>query len=280
MDERRPSARYGLDKGYFNLDSSDNNGYIAGTAAFMERRNYNPYLAWFGLKKLKNTGAESRSALAAGVAGIALLMYILQDSFISALHILCGLFAPMFSVICAFYWLAIYLRKTWTGNNVYVFFMACYVGEIFGQICFGAANLFSLWLVASVLASASLVSMTSTLSTPQSALVISFLSFMRFLSGSTLHGLPMWMRPYFAYFCGIAGCVLSKYTEAHLFRRSSIVSPFNNDGKIPVLRRRRTSSQSSVASHSHKTRRTSLPALIQRPQVSDNPHPQVKIKQI
>ena len=134
---------------------------------------------------MKNIGAESRSALAAGVAGVAVLLYILQDSFVTALHILCGLFAPMFSVICAFYWLAIYLRKSWTGNNVYVFFMACYVGEIFGQVCFGAWNLFSPWLVASVLASASLVSMTSTLSTPQSALVISFLSFMRFLNGST-----------------------------------------------------------------------------------------------
>ena len=113
----------------------------------------------------------------------------------------------MFSVICAFYCLAIYLRKTWTGNNVYVFFLACYVGEIFGQVCFGASNLFSPWLVGSVLASASLVSMTSTLTTPESALVISFLSFMRFLSGSTLHGLPLWTRPHFAYFCGIAGCV-------------------------------------------------------------------------
>lgn len=191
---------------------------------------------------------------------------LFQQCLVNFMHTVCGLFSPMFSVICSFYWLALYLRKSWTGNNVYVFFIACFLGEIIGQLFFGGANIFSAWSVASVLLAASVISLTSPLSTSESALVITFLSLMRFMTGSTLAGITSWLRPYFAYFCGVWGCFLAKYSEKHLFKHSpmSLANHFSTEGKIPVIRRRRTSSQSSTTSLSHKTRRTSLPALIQK----------------
>lgn len=277
------SVRYGVNNDDPDLNTVENNGYIQANMSSMgmkrsreqqQRRNdtdknYNPYLAWSGLKNLKNiSSAEVATVLATGVAVFSVMVYFFQDSIISLLHGMCGLFAPMFSVTCAFYWLALYLRKSWNGTSVYLFFLACYAGEIIGQVCFGGDNIFRSWVVASVLISASCASLMSPLPTTQSALVIAFLSFMRFLSGSTLQALSGWMRPFVAYFCGIFGCILSKYTETHLFRQYPAAMTF--DGKIPIIKKRRTSSQSSASSH-HRSRRTSLPALIQKNQVSFKP---------
>ena len=272
MAQRRAmSVRYGVNKSDSDQESIDNNGYIQATvsaAMAKQRGNYNPYLAWSGIKNLKISGTELGTAIATGVAVFTCMLYFLQDSLVNLLHGLCGLFAPMFSITCGFYWLSLYLRKSWNGTSVYLFFLACYAGEIIGQVCFGGDNIFGSWVLASVLISASLGSLMSSLPTSQSALVITFLSFMRFLSGSTLQVLSSWMRPFLAYFCGIFGCILAKYTETHVFRQHPAAMSFATDGKIPVIKRRRTSSQSSASSH-HRSRRTSLPALIQKNQVSD-----------
>ncbi len=264
------SVRYGVNKSDSDQESGDNNGYIQASISDavmkQQRGSYNPYLAWSGLKNMKVSSTELGTIIATGVAVFTCMIYFLQESLVNLLHGLCGLFAPMFSVTCAFYWLALYLRKSWNGTSVYIFFLACYAGEIIGQLCFGAANIFGSWVVASVLVSASLASLMSSLPTSQSALVITFLSFMRFLSGSTLQVLSPWMRPFLAYFCGIFGCIIAKYTETHLFRQHPAAMSFAMDGKIPVIKRRRTSSQASISSH-HRSRRTSLPALIQKNQV-------------
>lgn len=262
-DKRPLSVRYSRDT---DLETSTNNGYIRTTVSPMEHEPYNPLWAWTGLNKWKMTNSQLRVTLSLAVLVISSVVYFFQQNLINFMHTVCGLFSPMFSVICSFYWLALYLRKSWTGSNVYVFFVACFLGEIFGQVFMGSGDIFNTWLVASVLLSASLISLTSPLSTSESALVITFLSLMRFMTGSTLAGISLWLRPFFAYFCGVWGCFLAKYSERHLFKHSplSLANHFSTDGKIPVIRRRRTSSQSSTTSLSHKTRRTSLPALIQK----------------
>ncbi|XP_022108915.1 cGMP-inhibited 3',5'-cyclic phosphodiesterase A-like isoform X2 [Acanthaster planci] len=264
------SVRYPPNRADLGLDSGENNGYIRTTVSPMNRESYNPYWAWLGLNDWKKYGINPRTVLAGAAAVLAVAMYLLQESLLALLHTLCGLFAPVFSIVCAFYWVALYLRKSWTGTNVYVFFVACVFGEIAGQVVFGTDNIYRAWLVGCVLGTASLASLTSTLPTSRSALLLTFLSFVRFLSGSTLHGLRPWLRPYVAYLCGILGCILSKYTETHVFKQSQVVNHLTSDGKIPVIRRRRTSSQSSTASLSHKTRRTSLPALSQKNQVCNS----------
>ncbi len=262
------SVRYPPNRTDFGLDAGENNGYIRTTVTPMDRESYNPFWAWLGINEWKKYGINPRTVAAGAVMVLAVTMYIFQESLLALLHTLCGLFAPVFSIVCAFYWLALYLRKSWTGTNVYVFFVACFFGEVAGQIFFGADNIYRAWLVGCVLGTASVASLTSTLPTSRSALLLTFLSFVRFLSGSTLHGLRPWLRPYLAYLCGILGCILSKYTETHVFKQTPVSIPLTPDGKIPVIRRRRTSSQSSTASLSHKTRRTSLPALTQKNQVS------------
>lgn len=261
---KRPSSvRYSFDTG---TDTTGNNGYIRTTFNQMEQKPYNPIWAWTGLNKWKMTSSQLRVLLALIGFVISVVVYFFQQSLLNFLHTVCGLFSPMFSVICSFYWLALYLRKSWTGNNVYVFFISCFLGEVLGQVFFGGGNIFSTWSVATVLLAASMISLTSPLSTSESALVITFLSLMRFMTGSTLVGITSWLRPYFAYFCGVWGCFLAKYSEKHLFKQApmSLANHFSTEGKIPVIRRRRTSSQSSTTSLSHKTRRTSLPALIQK----------------
>ncbi|GAB6029658.1 hypothetical protein CHUAL_005392 [Chamberlinius hualienensis] len=46
-----------------------------------------------------------------------------------------ALFLPLFAIICAYYWLAVGYRKTWSHSSIYLLFCACYVGEVIVQ-CF------------------------------------------------------------------------------------------------------------------------------------------------
>ncbi|XP_071942588.1 cGMP-inhibited 3',5'-cyclic phosphodiesterase 3A-like [Antedon mediterranea] len=253
----------------YDRDAEDNNGYMKSTVSPIEYSYYNPYLPWLGLKPNHFTRTQTAAFLAASVGCISCGVYFFQSSVMNFFHLLCGLFAPMFSIVCAFYWLSFYLRKTWTSTSVYLLFLGCNIGEIMGQIIFGTDTVLSTWLVATMLVFSCLASTTSSLKNSYSVFVLIFLSIMRFLSVSTLGSLPQWLRPFIAYFCGIFGCILAKYMETRMRQNLSI--QFTHDEKIPVICRRRTSSQSSTASlHSQRTRRTSLPALIPKSQVSNS----------
>ncbi|XP_033104806.1 cGMP-inhibited 3',5'-cyclic phosphodiesterase A-like [Anneissia japonica] len=269
------SVRYGGVQKSHNCDdrdATDNNGYMKSTVSPIEYSYYNPYLPWLGLKPNNFTQTQSAALFATSVACISCGVYFFQNSVMNFFHLMCGLFAPMFSIVCAFYWLSFYFRKAWTSTSVYLLFLGCNIGEIVGQLLFGTDaddSVLSTWLVATVLVFACLASTTSSLKNTSSVFVLFFLSIMRFLSISTLGSLPQWFRPFIAYLCGILGCILAKYMETRM--RQNISVQFAHDEKIPVICRRRTSSQSSTASiHSQRTRRTSLPALIPKSQVSNS----------
>jgi len=221
-----------------------------------------------------------------GIAFVVLSVVIYQICDMGMfLHRLCSVLVPMFAIVCAFYWLSLYLRKTWSATSVYLFFCACFLGETLAQIISG------LWHVGTydsastgaasdsdvgyfsqplalfiVLLSICTASIFSSLETSHSAIVISLVSFSRFLLCSSIGVLPYGFRPYLAYFCGLGGIFVSKYMETLL--KPQINNFMTHDGKIPVIKRRRSSSSTAHAFSAHRsTRRTSLPALIPKNQV-------------
>ena len=117
-----------------------------------------------------------------------------------------------------------------------------------------------------VLLSISLASVFSSLDTSHSAVVILLVSFTRFLACSMLTDLPFGVRTYLGYMCSFAGILVARYMETVL--KPPIQHFTTHDGKIPVIKRRRSSSSSAHAFSAHRSaRRTSLPALIQKSQV-------------
>lgn len=251
-------------------DETENNGYIQIFVKPLEQGSCNVILSWFGLsnRKLSSHQICAMYGLVILLCGILIYQFVLCD-FGYFLHRLCNLIVPIFSISCGFYWVALYLRKSWSPTSIYVLFCACVAGEFLGQcVCDGTKENYITqpFLAFSVLVSVSIASLFSTLETLHSTCIIVFVSFIRFLACTTLVDLPQTLRPFLSYFVGIIGVIIAKYMET-VFK-----PPINNlltqDGKIPVIKRRRSSSSTAHAFSTHRAgRRTSLPALSQRSQV-------------
>ena len=254
-------------------------------------------LKWLGVNKGNFSAQQVGVCYGTGALLLAVSVYQLLRCDLGVLvHRLCSLLVPMFSITCAFYWLSLYLRRTWNATSVYVLFCSCFFGECLAQIFFrdwgedpsisgggqevsdpgGAGDSVSSTMLSNyttqplvivcVLLFISVASVFSSLDTGQSACVILMVSFTRFLACSALQDVPFTLRPFLAYSCGFAGNIVAKYMET-LFK-PNIQSIATNDGKIPVIKRRRSSSSTAHAFSAHRSaRRTSLPALIQKSQV-------------
>lgn len=258
-------------------DDLDNNGYIQVLVKPLDRGNLcNLISNWIGLNEPNFT---ENVGVFYGVAFMVLSFVIYQICDMGIFfQRLCSVLVPMFTVVCAFYWLALYLRKTWSATSVYLLFCACFVGETLAQITSG------IWRVGIgdsgnddgylsrpavqfiVLVPICTASIFSSLETTHSAIVISLISFSRFLLCSSVAALPFGLRPYIAYICAFGGFIVSKYMETVL--KPPINNFMTHDGKIPVIKRRRSSSSTAHPFSAHRsTRRTSLPALIPKNQV-------------
>ena len=260
-------------------DDSDieNNGYIQVFVKPLEQGNYSVILGWLGLHRKLTAQQYSLCFALGGLLSSVLLYRLIFYDLGYIFSRLCGLIVPIFSIICGFYWISLYLRKTWSSTSVYLLFCACYAGEFIGQCCVlgydfdseGGLYITRPVLVGVVLLSASIASIFASLDSFHSTLVIVAVSFTRFLACTTLNDLPQSLRPFLAYTSGIAGVILSKYMETVF--KPQINHFMTPDGKIPVIKRRRSSSSSGhgLTMHHHRAgRRTSLPALIQKGQVS------------
>lgn len=274
-------------------EESENNGYIQMFMKPMEQSSYGFLLSLMGLCDEGNAGCQ-RFRLAYGV-GLVLITAVTVHQILMCdlghlFYRLCNLVVPMFCIACAFFWISLAFRKSWTNTSLYLLFSSCYFGEVAAQLMLAKETradsgptpgdgpsttdhdtstsmyIMQPMVVLAVLISISLASLFSSLETLQSAGVILLVSFTRFLACTSLVDLPQGLRPFIAYSCGFGGVIVSKYMET-VFR-----PPINNymtqDGKIPVIKRRRSSSSSSHGFSAHRSiRRTSLPALIQKPQV-------------
>lgn len=259
-------------------DESENNGYIQVFVKPLEQGNCSLILSWLGLDYASLCSQHAGVVYGVGLAVSGVCAYQVYRHDVGALfQRLCALLVPMFSIVCAFYWLSLYFRKSWSTTSVYLLFSSCYVGETLAQLLSSGgaeregldppvseAHAISQPLaVFIVLLSVSTSSIFSTLATLQSAMLILLVSFTRFLACTNLLDLPVSIRPYVSYSCGFAGIIVSKYMET-IFK-----PPVNNymtpDGKIPVIKRRRSSSSNAHPFSAHRSaRRTSLPALIHK----------------
>ncbi|XP_052244847.1 cGMP-inhibited 3',5'-cyclic phosphodiesterase 3A-like isoform X2 [Dreissena polymorpha] len=263
----------------------DNNGYIQVLVKPLEQGSlFNLFINWIGFNE---PNMNENVGVFYGIAFLCLsvLVYQICDMGIF-FHRVCSVLVPVFAIVCAFYWMALYLRKSWSITSVYLLFSACFLGETLGQILYGLSGtvvtqdadtydnagsgnqarplvlfVFHVCIFAA--------SMFSSLETIHSAIVISLVSFSRFLMCSTLGVIPYGFRPYVGYFCGLVGFIVSKYMETVL--KPPINNFMTHDGKIPVIRRRRSSSSTAHTFSAHRsTRRTSLPALIPKNQSSSS----------
>lgn len=270
-------------------DEPDNNGYIQILVKPLEQGHFNLVLNWFGIHNFttKQVGAAYGIVL---LLGSVIFYQLVKCDLGSFFQRLCGVLVPMFTILCCFYWLSLYLRQSWNTTSVYLLFSSCFVGETIAQILIsnwfvGAGNMTTQdtggggggsvpsnpitqpLVVFVVLLSVCTASVFSSLETVQSAMVITLVSFTRFLACSSLGDLPQSLRPYLAYICGLMGIIISKYMETIL--KPPINNFMTQDGKISVIKRRRSSSSSAHAFSAHRSaRRTSLPALIPKSQVS------------
>lgn len=253
----------------------DNNGYIQVLVKPLERGNLCNVLA--NLFGIANSNLSDSVSIFYGIAFLILgiVVYQICDMGIFFQRT-CSVFVPMFTVINLFYWMAMHLRKSWSTTSVYLFFGACFVGETFAQLVFGqwrgdpgsddGGYLSRPAILFIVLLSICIASLFSSLETTNSAIVISLVSFSRYLLCSSMAVVPYGLRPYTAYMCGLGGFIVSKYMEMIL--KPPINNFMTHDGKIPVIKRRRSSSSTAHAFSSHRSaRRTSLPALIPKNQV-------------
>ncbi|XP_060084329.1 uncharacterized protein LOC132563606 [Ylistrum balloti] len=266
---------------------TDNNGYIQILVKPLEQGHFNLMLNWFGIHNFSTQQVGAAYGIVI-LLGSVLFYQLVKCDLGSYFQRLCGVLVPMFTIMCCFYWLSLYLRQSWNTTSVYFLFSSCFVGETIAQILIsnwfggtgnsppqdtgGGGEITSFspttqpFVVFIVLFSVCTASVFSSLETIHSAVVITLVSFSRFLACSSLGDLPSSLRPYLAYICGLVGIIISKYMETIL--KPPINNFMTHDGKISVIKRRRSSSSSAHAFSAHRSaRRTSLPALIPKSQV-------------
>lgn len=183
--------------------------------------------------------------------------------------------ALLFSVLCAFFWMGLYLLRAGVRLPLAVALLAvCCGGEALVQIGLGVGedHLLSLpaaGVVLSCLAAATWLVLRLRLG----VLMIALTSAVRTVALISLERFKVAWRPYLAYLAGVVGILLARYVEQILPQYSG-AAPREHFGsqliagtkeEIPVFKRRRRSSSvvsaemSGCSSKSH--RRTSLPCI-------------------
>ncbi|KAL8169891.1 UNVERIFIED_CONTAM: hypothetical protein K2H54_059385 [Gekko kuhli] len=223
-------------------------------------------------------GLASRRALfGLGAAGAAALLWGLRgDSAAAALAGLCGSLSPLFSLACAFFFLARYLARDHPGGGLgwlLALPLCCYAGDWAalqwpllppprrGQPDKGAPaqapppaelQVAAGRLLAALGAVAGLTLWQRRLKLRRSLLVLLFSSLAWLLSLTGLGSLPPALRPLLSALVGAAGCLLA--LERRLFsacdsppgrgpqRRPHHCQPRGAEEKVPVVRPRRRSS--------------------------------------
>ena len=183
--------------------------------------------------------------------------------------------ALLFSLLCAFFWMGLYLLRAGVRLPLAVALLAvCCGGEALVQIGLGVGedHLLSLpaaGVVLSCLAAATWLVLRLRLG----VLMIALTSAVRTVALISLERFKVAWRPYLAYLAGVLGILLARYVEQILPQYSG-AAPREHFGsqliagtkeEIPVFKRRRRSSSvvsaemSGCSSKSH--RRTSLPCI-------------------
>lgn len=190
------------------------------------------------------------------------------------------LISPIFTLVCAFFWVGLYLIRCGVLIRTAVFLLTvCHLGEAAAQSLLHGADDQLLSFTATVVVLACLASgALMVVRVGQGVSVIIFISIIRTVSLISLHKVRASWRPYLAYLVGVLGVLLARYADRLLPNQATLkegcTSVTGAREDIPVFKRRRRSSSvvsTDMAHHAHSNskshRRTSLPC-IQRDQVN------------
>uniref|UniRef100_A0A672R8A0 Phosphodiesterase n=1 Tax=Sinocyclocheilus grahami TaxID=75366 RepID=A0A672R8A0_SINGR len=187
------------------------------------------------------------------------------------------LLSPVFTLVCAFFWVGVYLLRCGVLIRTAVFLLTvCHLGEAAAQSLLDAQQLYSFTATALVLLACLASGVLMVVRLGQGISVLLFISIIRTVSLLSLQKVRASWRPYLAYLLGVLGVLLARYADRLLPPEQGASHREGSSGDIPVFKRRRRSSSvvsSDMAQHgqprSKSHRRTSLPCL-QRDQVGLN----------
>lgn len=249
-------------------DEAENNGYIQILVKPLEQGNFSLIYNWLGLSNYSSNQLGAVYSIVCVISSL-LIYNILKCDVGSLFERICSLLVPIFTVICAFYWLSIFLRKSWSTTSVYLLFSSCFFGETLAQILVNlvldsqnSSNFIKQSVIDFILIITIGISSVFSSLEAQHCFGVAFLViFSRSLACTALIDVPQFLRSYLSYLCGLAGIIISKYMETIL--KPPINNFMTSEGKIPVIKRRRSSTSTGHSFAPHRnTRRTSLPALI------------------
>lgn len=184
------------------------------------------------------------------------------------------LISPIFTLVCAFFWVGVYLLRCGVLIRTAVFLLTvCHLGEAAAQSLLDAQQLYSFTATALVLLACLASGALMVVRLGQGISVLVFISIIRTVSLLSLQKVRASWRPYLAYLLGVLGVLLARYAD-RLLPDQGASHREGSRGDIPVFKRRRRSSSvvsSDMAQHGQfrgkSHRRTSLPCL-QREQSS------------
>eukprot|EP00064_Thunnus_orientalis_P017211 superscaffoldBa00003598_g17291 len=188
----------------------------------------------------------------------------------------CYCVSPVFTLVCAFFWVGLYLIRCGVLIRTAVFLLAvCHLGEAAAQSLLRGAEEQLLSLPATLVVLGCLGSgALLVVRLGQGVSILVFISVIRAVSLVSLSRVRASWRPYLAYLLGLLGVLLARYADRLLPASGtsgtgccgSVTGAKEED--IPVFKRRRRSSSiaaSEMMAHSQSNskshRRTSLPCI-------------------
>uniref|UniRef100_A0A674DUT9 Phosphodiesterase n=1 Tax=Salmo trutta TaxID=8032 RepID=A0A674DUT9_SALTR len=199
------------------------------------------------------------------------------------------LISPVFTLVCAFFWVGLYLIRCGVLIQTALFLLTlCHLGEtaawalVHGGIWTDEQQPFSFSTSAAAVVLACLATGTLMVARLKHGIsIIVFVSVVRTISLISLHKVRATWRPYVAYLVGVLGILLARYADSLLPNQgipregcTPSVTGTREGDETPVFKRRRRSSSviSTDMAHSQSNnkshRRTSLPC-IQRDQMPE-----------
>ncbi|XP_060929615.1 cGMP-inhibited 3',5'-cyclic phosphodiesterase 3A-like [Limanda limanda] len=197
-------------------------------------------------------------------------------SAVELLLTVCHCVSPGFTLVCAFFWLGLYLLRCGVLLRTALLLSAlCHLGEAAAQSLLRGAEEQLLSLPATLVVLGCLGSGALLVVRPaQGVSILIFVSFVRAVSLVSLSRVRASWRPHLAYLLGLLGVLLARYADRLLPAPGtsgtgccgSVTGAKEED--IPVFKRRRRSSSiaaSEMMAHGHNNskshRRTSLPCI-------------------
>lgn len=179
----------------------------------------------------------------------------------------------IFFFVFLFYAVAMYLRTMWTNSSsmICIVLSTCVAVEILlGYVVVIPAASVQPAMTFIVLLCVGGVGLFSSMDILRCAIVITGISFVRFLACTMLVSLPRWVRPISAYLSGVIGVVAARYTVFTLSSTSNVNVTSSSENKKSDTNDVNTHKLSSCndVRDSAKVRRVSLPNLSKKTNVS------------